>query len=183
MGKGKVVMYKQAFFLLALVTFARSLPVKVAQGTTAAADDAAGTTAAPDAAGPGDEAPGKTKEGEDTPKDGAEGAGADGGEGADAEKGDGALSGPTEDKIDQAITIMNQLNDLFEQIVNALNDNAGDAGGGEGEDGAAPEGEDAAGEAPEGEDAEGGDPPAEGGDPPAEGGSQKTTAAPDAAPK
>merc|ERR1711936_532731 len=150
-------MYKQAFFLLALVTFARSLPVKVAQGTTAAPDDAAGTTAAPDAAGPGDEAPGKTKEGED------------------AEKGDGALSGPTEDKIDQAITIMNQLNDLFEQIVNALNDNAGDAGGGEGEDGAAPEGEDAAGEAPEGEDAEGGDPPAEGG-------SQKTTA-PDAAPK
>merc|ERR1711970_1685632 len=151
-SKGKVVMYKQAFFLLALVTFARSLPVKVAQGTTAAADDAAGTTAAPDdaAAGPDDAAAG-TKEGADTPKDGAEagaeegegaeaGEGGEKGEGADAEKGDGALSGPTEDKIDQAITIMNQLNDLFEQIVNALNDNAGDAGGGEG-DGAAPEGE------------------------------------------
>merc|ERR1712168_415619 len=94
-SKGKVVMYKQAFFLLALVTFARSLPVKVAQGTTAAADDAAGTTAAPDggtAAGPDDAAAG-TKEGADTPKDGAEEKPADG-----AEEGEGAEAGEGERK-------------------------------------------------------------------------------------
>merc|ERR1712121_405590 len=95
-SKGKVVMYKQAFFLLALVTFARSIPVKVAEEPKAP-DGAA------DAAKPDDTAPGA-----ETPADGADGASKGG-------------FGEAEDKIDEAINVMNKLNDLFESIVNILN--------------------------------------------------------------
>merc|ERR1712121_538184 len=82
---------------------------------------------------------------------------------------DGAKSemGPAEDKIDEAITVMNKLNDLFEKIVNSLNDAAGD-----GESGGDVEEENVGLDA-----REGGEPPAEGGagggpptEPPADGG-------------
>merc|ERR1711990_266632 len=81
-----------------------------------------------------------------------------------------------EDKIDEAITVMNKLNDLFEKIVNSLNDAAGD-----GESGGDVEEENVGLDA-----REGGEPPAEGGDgggpptePPADG---VTTPTADAAP-
>merc|ERR1712168_173451 len=158
-SKGKVVMYKQALFLLALVTFARSLPLP--QGTTPAAEgadkappveDAAGDGAekaadAPAEGAPPEDAPPEEEvpEGGDTPPEEEVPEGGD----TPAEKGapeggdkpeevvegaaDGAKSemGPAEDKIDEAITVMNKLNDLFEKIVNSLNDAAGDGESGD----------------------------------------------------
>merc|ERR1711990_62784 len=185
MGKGKVVMYKQALFLLALVTFARSLPLP--QGTTPAAEGADKAPPVEDAAGDGaekaedpppeEEVPegGDTPpeeevpEGGDTPAEKGAPEGGDKPEEVDEGAADGAKSemGPAEDKIDEAITVMNKLNDLFEKIVNSLNDAAGD-----GESGDDVEEENVGLDA-----REGGEPPAEGGagggpptEPPADGG-------------
>merc|ERR1712168_1531752 len=182
-SKGKVVMYKQALFLLALVTFARSLPLP--QGTTPAAEGADKAPPAEDAAGDGaekaadapaegappEDAPPEEEvpEGGDTPPEKGAPEGGDKPEEVVEGAADGAKSemGPAEDKIDEAITVMNKLNDLFEKIVNSLNDAAGD-----GESGGDVEEENVGLDAREGE-----EPPAEGGDgggpptePPADGG-------------
>merc|ERR1711990_424248 len=75
-SKGKVVMYKQALFLLALVTFARSLPLP--QGTTPAAEaaDALAEGAPPEDAPPEEEVPegGDTPPEEEVPEGAADGA-------------------------------------------------------------------------------------------------------------
>merc|ERR1712168_3034 len=180
-SKGKVVMYKQALFLLALVTFARSLPLP--QGTTPAAEGADKAPPAEDAAGDGaekaadapaegappEDAPPEEEvpeggdtppeeevpEGGDTPPEKGAPEGGDKPEEVVEGAADGAKSemGPAEDKIDEAITVMNKLNDLFEKIVNSLNDAAGD-----GESGDDVEEENVGLDA-----REGGEPPAEGG--------------------
>merc|ERR1711990_719270 len=175
-SKGKVVMYKQALFLLALVTFARSLPLP--QGTTPAAEGADKAPPVEDAAGDGAEkaadalaegAPPEEEvpeggdtppeeevpEGGDTPAEKGAPEGGDKPEEVDEGAADGAKSemGPAEDKIDEAITVMNKLNDLFEKIVNSLNDAAGD-----GESGDDVEEENVGLDA-----REGGEPPADGG--------------------
>merc|ERR1712219_60737 len=92
----KVVMYKQVLLLVGLVflsTFVRSHPVKPAADKTA---EAAAPDAAPDAAGDEAAAPTDAK---------------------DAEKGEAPVE---ESKIDDAIQKMNELNDLFEEIVQNL---------------------------------------------------------------
>merc|ERR1711931_254494 len=158
-------------------TFARSLPLP--QGTTPAAEgadkappveDAAGDGAEKAADAPAEGAPAEGAPPEDAPPEEEVPEGGDTPpeeevpEGGDtpAEKGapeggaaDGAKSemGPAEDKIDEAITVMNKLNDLFEKIVNPLNDAAGD-----GESGDDVEEENVGLDA-----REGGEPPAEGG--------------------
>merc|ERR1711962_1728124 len=121
-----VVMYKQALFLVSLVflsTFVRSQPVKVAESPKEAAPAkekaAAGETPAEEEP-PAEEPPAE----EDPP---AEEPVADETAGAAASDVAGGAH-PAEDKIDEAIQVMNKLNDLFETIVNSL----GSAGGSDG---------------------------------------------------
>merc|ERR1712142_726499 len=107
----KVVMYKQVLLLVGLVFLSTSVgshPVK-----PAADKEAADTAAekAPEAAG--DEAAAPSP--------------------ADAEKGEDAAEAPSEgghvaeSKIDDAIQKMNELNDLFEEIVQSLGGKTADA--------------------------------------------------------
>merc|ERR1712180_74325 len=117
----KVVMYKQVLLLVGLVflsTSVRSHPVKPAADKTAdaaadtaadtaadaAGDEAAAPDAAPDAAGDEAEAPV-----EENPGDAAE-----------APSAPSAGGHVAESKIDDAIQKMNELNDLFEEIVQNL---------------------------------------------------------------
>merc|ERR1711962_1810086 len=120
-----VVMYKQALFLVSLVflsTFVRSQPVKVAESPKEAAPAkdkaAAGETPAEE------EPPAEEPPAEEDPPAVDEPVDATGAAASDVAGG----AHPAEDKIDEAIGVMNKLNDLFETIVNSL----GSAGGSDG---------------------------------------------------
>merc|ERR1712121_584354 len=108
----KVVMYKQVLLLVGLVflsTFVRSHPVKPAADKTA---DAAADTAA-DAAGDEAAAPTAAKDAEKGEAPVEENPG----DAAEAPSAPSAGGHVAESKIDDAIQKMNELNDLFEEIV------------------------------------------------------------------
>merc|ERR1711962_1288823 len=112
----KVVMYKQVLLLVGLVflsTFVRSHPVKPAADKTA---DAAADTAA-DAAGDEAAAPDAAPEAA--------------GDAAAAPSAPSAGGHVAESKIDDAIQKMNELNDLFEEIVQNLGGKTADADAGD----------------------------------------------------
>merc|ERR1712113_19838 len=127
----KVVMYKQVLLLVGLVflsTSVRSHPVKPAADKTA---DAAADTAA-DAAGDEAAAPTDAKDAEKGEAPVEENPG-------DAAEAPSAGGHVAESKIDDAIQRMNELNDLFEEIVQNLGGKTADADAGDADGAAADE--------------------------------------------
>merc|ERR1712180_475256 len=118
----KVVMYKQVLLLVGLVflsTFVRSHPVKPAADETA--------DAAPDAAGDEAAAPTDAKDAERGEAPVEENPG----DAAEAPSAPSAGGHVAESKIDDAIQKMNELNDLFEEIVQNLGGKTADADAGD----------------------------------------------------
>merc|ERR1711915_531009 len=140
----KVVMYKQVLLLVGLVflsTFVRSHPVKPAADKTAdaaadtsadtaadaAGDEAAAPDAAPEAAGDEAAAPTDAKDAEKGEAPVEENPG----DAAEAPSAPSAGDEAAESKIDDAIQKMNELNDLFEEIVQNLGGKTADADAGD----------------------------------------------------
>merc|ERR1712180_385077 len=143
----KVVMYKQVLLLVGLVflsTSVRSHPVKPAADKTAdaaadtaadtaadaAGDEAAAPDAAPDAAGDEAAAPTDAKDAEKGEAPVEENPG-DAAEAPSAPSAPSAGGHVAESKIDDAIQKMNELNDLFEEIVQNLGGKTADADAGD----------------------------------------------------
>merc|ERR1719309_819706 len=133
-------MYKQVLLLVGLVflsTSVRSHPVKPSADTAAdaAGDEAAAPDAAPDAAGDEAAAPTDAKDAEKGEAPVEENPG-DAAEAAEAPSAGGHVA---ESKIDDAIQKMNELNDLFEEIVQNLGGKTADADAGDADGAAADE--------------------------------------------
>merc|ERR1719309_230361 len=125
-------MYKQVLLLVGLVflsTFVRSHPVKPAADKTAdaAGDEAAAPDAAPEAAGDEAAAPTDAKDAEKGEAPVEENPG----DAAEAPSAPSAGGHVAESKIDDAIQKMNELNDLFEEIVQNLGGKTADADAGD----------------------------------------------------
>merc|ERR1719184_386910 len=125
-------MYKQVLLLVGLVflsTSVRSHPVKPAADKTAdaAGDEAAAPDAAPEAAGDEAAAPTDAKDAEKGEAPVEENPG----DAAEAPSAPSAGGHVAESKIDDAIQKMNELNDLFEEIVQNLGGKTADADAGD----------------------------------------------------